>query len=343
MQTELIRLSGRPQHAWNARPTTVKQQPTLNVSVGARVSRSIFSRLPLLAAAIALGLSSAGAGEVPAAAKPAPLPLHQIEGSGGIFSTLSAYIVNPPRNGEAAGRPSTGFAYVHLGDGRALEAFTLTEVPWKRLELGYASDSLDLGDLPQAVERATGVRLRDHGVRLSVASARLQLLEEGNDTPAITLGVHYKTNDGVSRINDDLGGALRSAGVEKSDGVDYTLYVSKLFKSLPAPLLVNAGVRSTQAAHVGLLGFTENRHQVFEGNAVLFLPGNFALAAEYRQKPDDYRPIGTLVKREADWWTFDAAYVVDSHFTVAAGYGHFGDVLNHTANAVWGLTFKYEF
>ena len=32
--------------------------------------------------------------------KPPPLPLHQIEGNGGIFATLSAYIVNPPRNGE---------------------------------------------------------------------------------------------------------------------------------------------------------------------------------------------------------------------------------------------------
>jgi len=34
-----------------------------------------------------------------AAAKPdekgPPLPLHQIEGNGGIFATLSAYIVNP--------------------------------------------------------------------------------------------------------------------------------------------------------------------------------------------------------------------------------------------------------
>ena len=44
------------------------------------------------------------------AEKPAPLPLHQIEGNGGIFSTLSAYIVNPPRNGEPVGRPAVGFS-----------------------------------------------------------------------------------------------------------------------------------------------------------------------------------------------------------------------------------------
>jgi hypothetical protein len=275
--------------------------------------------------------------------KPAPLPLHQIEGSGGIFSTLSAYIVNPPRNGEAVGRPSAGFAYVHLGDGRELEAFTLTETPWKRLELGYGSDSLNLGDLPQDIERATGVRLRDHSVRLSVFSARLQLVPEGDSVPALTFGVHYKTNDGINRINDDLGGVLRAVGIGKDRGVDYTLYASKLFKSLPTPLLLNAGLRATKAAHIGLLGFTSDYKYVFEGNAVLFLSGHFALAAEYRQKPDEYRPIGSLVKAEADWWTFDAAYVVNNHFTVAAGYGHFGDVLNHAANGLWGITNKFEF
>ena len=155
--------------------------------------------------------------------------------------------------------------------------------------------------------------------------------------------MHAKFNDAITRINNDLGGALRATGIEEDHGVDYTLYASKLFKSLPAPLLLNAGLRATKAAHIGLLGFTSDYKYVFEGNAVLFLTGNFALAAEYRQKPNEYQPIGSLVKAEDDWWTFDAAYVVNNHFTVAAGYGHFGGVLNHTANGVWGITNKFEF
>jgi len=84
--------------------------------------------------------------------------------------------------------------------------------------------------------------------------------------------VAWEFNDGISRINDDLGGALRAVGIEKDHGVDYTLYASKLFKSLPAPLLLNAGVRATKAAHIGLLGFTHDYKYVFEGNAVLFSP-----------------------------------------------------------------------
>jgi hypothetical protein len=80
--------------------------------------------------------------------KPPPLPIHQIGGSGGVFVTLSAYIVNPPRNGELVGRPAVGFSYANLGHGENLEAPTISEAPFKRLELSYGWDRFGLGDLP---------------------------------------------------------------------------------------------------------------------------------------------------------------------------------------------------
>ena len=100
-----------------------------------------------------------------------PLPLHQIEGNGGIFATLSAYIVNPPRNGEPVGRPSVGFAYVNLGSDKNLEALTLTESPLSRLELGYGWDHLGLGNLPLAfAKRGAGSIISQD----EVATAQLQ-------------------------------------------------------------------------------------------------------------------------------------------------------------------------
>jgi hypothetical protein len=280
------------------------------------------------------------------AEKPPPLPLHQIEGNGGIFSTLSAYLVNPPRNGELVGRPSIGFAFVDIGNGRELEAFTLTETPWKRLELGFGFDNFDLGDLPEAIHKA-GASIRADSVGLYNANARLQLFKE-NDfetkwIPALTLGVHYKNNDTTDQINQDLGGALRGIGIQGNDGVDFTLYASKLFTFLPRPVLLELGARATEGAHIGLLGFTDNYSFVFEGNLVVFITDRLALAAEYRQKPFDYKPVPGLIGREDDWWTIDAAYVVSKNFTIAAGYGHFGQVLNHEANGVWGITTKWEF
>ena len=309
------------------------------------------STIHTLAATLLAGLAiqnSAVAQDAKAASeKPDPLPLHQIEGNGGIFSTLSAYIVNPPRDGEIVGRPSAGFSYVSLGHGQNLEALTVTESPWKRLELGYGWNRLGLGDLPLAIKDATTVSLKNDSVQLHNANARLQLLKEGEFDqkwiPAVTAGVHYKANDGISQINSDLGGALNASGIEQRSGVDFTLYASKMFTQLPRPVLLELGGRATRGVWNGLAGFTDEYSFLFEGNVVVFITGNLALAAEYRQQPNDYAPIGSLVRESGDWWTLDAAYVVNKHLTVAAGYGHFGGLLNHEANGVWGITTKYEF
>ena len=67
-----------------------------------------------------------------------------------------------------------------LGSGiPILEALTVTETPWKRLELGYGWDHLDLGDLPLAIKNATGVSISRSDVELHNFNARLQLLQEG--------------------------------------------------------------------------------------------------------------------------------------------------------------------
>jgi len=284
--------------------------------------------------------------------KPAPLPLHQIEGSGGIFSTLSAYIVNPPRDGEPVGRPSVGFAFVDIGHGQDLEALTITESPFKRLELGYGWDHLSLGDLPSALRSAGLVNYHQDEVQLHNFNARFQILSEGEFDqkwiPALTAGVHYKYNDGITEVRNEVtqgAGAdlLGRHGLSREQGVDYTLYASKLYTQLPRPVLLELGGRATEAVWDGLGGFTGKYNYVFEANAVVFVTGNFALAAEYKEQPRDYQAIGNLVKAEGDWATLDAAYVVNKHFTLAAGYGLFGNVLNHQANGVWGLTTKWEF
>lgn len=283
------------------------------------------------------------------AEKGAPLPLHQIEGNGGIFSTLSAYIVNPPRDGETIGRPSLGAAYVNLGHGQNLEALTLTESPLSRLELGYGWNRLGLGDLPDDIASKTTLRLSTTQVQVHNFNARFQLIKEGEYDqkwlPAITVGSHYKVNDGISKIDSELanGGVLSASRINHHVGEDVTLYGSKLFTQLPRPVLVELGGRATRAVWNGLGGFTPSYSFLFEGNVVVFVTSNFALAAEYKQQANDYRPVGDLVRKSGDWWTIDAAYVVNKHWTVAAGYGNFGGVLNHNATGVWGLTTKWEF
>ena len=329
----------------------LKQQHRRSSSSNPRI-RILLPALAAIAAALpgpATGAdSAAGSSDTNVVAKtekPPPLPLHQIEGNGGVFSTLCAYLVNPPRNGEFVGRPSAGFGFIHIGSGRDLEAVTVTETPWKRLELGYGYDHLNLGDLPTAVVAAGGPRIAD-SVTMHNANARLQFLSEGEFgqkwLPALTAGIHYKYNDGIQDINNTLGNLMAQHGITGHEGLDFTLYGSKMLAFLPRPVLVNLGGRATKSAQLGLLGFTDEYSFVFEGNVVVLVTDRVLLAAEYKEKPRDFSAMG-LVGREDDWWTIDAGYVVSPHLTLAAGYGHFGMVANHTADGAWGLTVKWEF
>ena len=301
----------------------------------------------IVAAAPFVSAADDSTNAIPAKAeKPPPLPLHQIEGNGGIFSTLSAYLVNPPRDGEPVGRPAAGFSFVDLGYGRQLYSLTATETPWKRLELGFGYEYLNLGDLPTQIKAQGGPTIDDN-LALYNANARLQLVKDGEFDqkwlPAITAGVHYKYNDGMIDINNQMHGTLTAIGLSNHDGLDYTLYATKLFTFLPRPVVVSVGGRATESVETGLLGFTDEYSFVFESNVAVLLTSRVVLAAEYKQMPSNFTPIPGTIGTPDDWWTLAASYIVNSHMTVAVGYGHFGTVGNHTANAVWGIATKYEF
>ena len=296
-----------------------------------------------LALVVALGHPAvAGEEEKPAL----PLPLHTVEGTGGILTTQAAYLVNPAVGDAVFGLPSFGVTHLQIGHGRRLEAVTITETLWDRVELGYAYTYLDLGDLARDVRRSIGIRMGDHSSTVHNFNARLALLKEGTGhawVPAITAGVSYKYNEDIDNMDEDLGGALRTLKIDSDYGLDFTLYATKMITALPRPVLLSAGVRSTEAAHLGLLGFTEGRSTVLEGNVVVLATSRLALAAEYRQKPHRHRKLGNLIEREDDWWTLAACYIISENLTVTGGYGHFGHLLNHNANGVWGLKFKWEF
>lgn len=276
-----------------------------------------------------------------------PLPLHTVEGYGGVAITGSAYLTNPPENGSVVGLPSVGVGGVYTPNGRAFAFATITETFFDRIELGYGFNVLNLHDLPSDVAAATGIDIGDDRVYLHNLNLRLNLLKEGafqtSWVPAVTVGVHYKKVEKLADIDEALGGALTNAGIEDTEGFDFTLYASKLIKALPRPVLFNLGVRNSEAAHIGLLGFTGDREFLLEGNVVVFVTDRFLLGAEYRQKPDNYTPINGLVEPEDDWWSIVAAYVIDDHFTVSGGVFNFGEVLNHYDNGAIGVKIKYEF
>lgn len=306
----------------------------------------------VLASTLALAFAATGAlnaqeSDAAAPQSAPPLPFHTIEGYGGGAITPIAYLVNPAAEGQTFGLPSAAVSYVHAGE-KNLWAFTVTETLWDRLELGYGYDRFGVGTLDDDILAATGVDIgRDH-VALQTLNARVLVLKEnsfGAWTPSITAGVHFKKNTGIEEIDDRLGGALTSIGLHDDSGVEYTLTASKTFVGAWTggnPLILSAGLRNSSAAHLGLLGFADDRDTTFEGNVVYVPTSWLLLAYEYRQKGDPYGVIPGLVGRENDWHAVDVSWLVNSHATVVAGWGAFGTLANTKENGAWYLQFKYE-
>jgi hypothetical protein len=168
----------------------------------------------------------------------------------------------------------------------------------------------------------------------------------GIPLPALTGGVHFKANEGIADINRRLGGALETIGYEKANGVDYTLTASKTLVgkyTLDRPLILTAGMRNSSAAQLGFLGFGDKRTTTVEGS-VAYLPTDWLLVAyEYRQKANPYDEIPGLVGDEDNWHAIDVSWIINSHATLVAGWGAFGNLANTRENGAWWLQLKYEF
>jgi len=290
---------------------------------------------------------AAAAEDAPAApGKLPPLPLHTIEGVGGVLITPTAYLVNPGPEGTKIGLPTASITYVNLGK-KSIQAFAVTQTFFRRFEIGYAINRFDLGTLGDAVKKALGASIRED-VYLHHFNFRALLIEEdsfGLPLPAITAGAHLKINSGISSINNELGGALESIGYDSPCGVDFTLTASKTFAKLAfgRPVIVSVGMRNSRASQIGYLGFADHCATTVEGNVICLLTDRLVLAYEFRQKTNPYDKIDGLIGSEDNWHTIALGYVVNNHLTISGGYGRFGTVFNSTEDCGWAIQIKYEF
>ncbi|MGB2862673.1 MAG: DUF3034 family protein [Sedimentisphaerales bacterium] len=283
-----------------------------------------------------------------------PLPTHNVEGNSGVFITSTAYLANPAEEGSVFGLPSASGTFVWMDNGgKDFESIAVTENIWGNVELGYALERIGLGDWPDAVSKATlGAVHVDNHVLLHNLNTRLMVIKEGGLDlawmPAVTLGAHFKWNDGLDDIDYQTSGLCGTLGADHDSGTEFTAVATRTITDwLPRPIILSAGLRNSDAIHTGLLGFAGERKTTFEGSFIYFLTDKLLLASEYRQKSDllDECTIGSehLIKEENDWWDIALAYVFNDRLTVAGGYADFGNVLNHRENNSWAIQVKYEF
>jgi Protein of unknown function (DUF3034) len=280
--------------------------------------------------------------------KSPPLPLHTIEGVGGLVITPIAYLVNPGPKGTTFGQPSLSLTYVGAGE-KNIQAFAVSETLFNRIELSYALSRFGLGTLGESVSDAThgAANIGRTDVLLHHFNVRGLLVEENSfdlPTPAITAGAEFKINDGINQIDRNLGGLLTQKGLDSNWGVDYTLTASKTIpKIFGRPLILSAGIRFSEAAQIGYLGFGNNYEPTLDFNATYFLTDCVALAYEFRGKFNQIERIGKLVRPEDDWQTIGLGWCITNHMSLTVGYGHFGNVLDTVENGGWAIQYKYEF
>lgn len=280
-----------------------------------------------------------------------PLPFHTIEGVGGGAITPMAYLVNPAPDDQVFGKPAVAASYVGLGS-KNLDALTITENILGRIEIGFAADRLGLGTLPGAIQATTPthVDIERSDVWLYHFNLRaLAIPENYGDNPwlpAVTVGAHFKVNDGIRDVNRRLGGALETIGYDRASSTDFTLTATKTLPKafLGKPLIATAGLRGSQAANLGFLGFADKYNASFEGNVAILPFDRWLFAYEFRQKSSPYTmDLNPLIGDEDNWHAFDAAFIVNKHTTLVAGAGIFGTLANSDANSAWWLQLKYEF
>lgn len=236
----------------------------------------------------------------------------QIEGAagGGIvpWAVLSGYGTDTQHGGAAF------YTRVDTGD-YALDAYGASYTFRNRVELSFARQSFDLGELQRQLTLPWDALEQDiYGMKVRLAGDLVY-----NHLPQISVGVQHK------RLRD---GALPLAvGAREDHGTDAYVSASKLFLDAAGgyQLLLNATLRSTSANQAGLLGFggdrRADRQWVWEGSAAVLLDPRLAIGVEYRQKPDN---LGFA--REDDWRDVFIAWFPNKQLAVVGAWADLGSI-----------------
>ncbi|MEI2796917.1 DUF3034 family protein [Pseudoxanthomonas sp. F11] len=236
----------------------------------------------------------------------------QIEGAagGGIvpWAVLSGYGTDTQHGGAAF------YTRVDTGD-YALDAYGASYTFRNRVELSFARQSFDLGELQRQLTLPWDALEQDiYGMKVRLAGDLVY-----NHLPQISVGVQHK------RLRD---GALPLAvGAREDRGTDAYVSASKLFLDAAGgyQLLLNATLRSTSANQAGLLGFggdrRADRQWVWEGSAAVLLDPRLAIGVEYRQKPDN---LGFA--REDDWRDVFIAWFPNKQLAVVGAWADLGSI-----------------
>lgn len=179
----------------------------------------------------------------------------------------------------------------------------------------------------------------DNKYELSLGRQQLQLDSMGGELNQQIIGLKYKVagellysampqiSIGLQQKKQLDFAVPQAVGARDDRGTDLYLAASKVWLDAVwgRNLLINATLRATKGLQTGLLGFgtsNDNGYQyVGEFSAVLLLNPQWALGAEFKQKPDEL-----AFAREDHWRDLFVAWFANKHLSVVAGHVDLGSI-----------------
>jgi hypothetical protein len=187
---------------------------------------------------------------------------------------------------------------------------------YNRVEFSFAQQRLDTEEVGAALGLGNGFTFRQNIFGLKLRLLGDAVLDQDSWLPEISVGVQHKKNDQDA--------VLQLIGARSDEGNDYYVSATKLF--LGQSILANATLRFTKANQIGLLGFGGDQSDAYkaewEGSVAYLLSRQWAVGAEYRQKPDN---LG--IARENDWYDAFVAWAPTKHVSLTLAYVDLGHIV----------------
>jgi hypothetical protein len=238
----------------------------------------------------------------------AGVPFNNLEGAGGIAFNPVAYPAGQNQEGKSdlpLSKPQFGFWYINLSDVDVdWTVLGVAETFFNRLEVSYGYETI--------APNGENIHKSNVGGKLLLVSENLG---DRKYIPAVSVGSVWKT---TSEVADDV----------DDNSFDFYAVTTKLITELPRPVLLSAGVRSSEGRATGVFGYDSDRDITFFGN-IDIMPVSFAAVGfEYKQGAsyDEYE--------DADYWDAHLAYLANKNLTLAAAYVNAG---NENSTARVGL------
>ena len=203
-----------------------------------------------------------------------------------------------------------GLPSYHFGDAGALIGL------FDRVEISYAHERFDTENVGAALGLGHGFTFQQDIVGVKVRVLGDAVLDQDSWLPQIAVGAEYKSNNQEAIV--------KAVGATRSEGTDYYIAATKLY--LDQSVLVDLTVRFTDANQSGLLGFGSNGnthyHAELEGSVAYLLSRNWAVGAEYRQKPNNL-----AIAKENDWYDAFVAWAPTKNVSLTLAYADLGNIV----------------